>query len=92
MAKCDGCGREGDLDQRVDFPATRDGRAPMLCAKCQGNPTCELEGDTDPCGKTATKEVSFPEDHPKDGWLKACADCIDRREGVFKMEFREIQG
>jgi len=35
---CDGCGREGDLDQRTDFPATRDGRSPMLCEGCQGKP------------------------------------------------------
>jgi hypothetical protein len=34
--ECDGCGARATLDQRVDLPATRDGRAPMLCSKCQG--------------------------------------------------------
>lgn len=33
--KCDGCGHQASvLYQRVDFPATRDGRAPMLCPWC----------------------------------------------------------
>jgi hypothetical protein len=50
---------------------------------------CELEGDTDPCGLVATKEVQFSEDFPGE-WFKACEECIDRRKEVFKMELREI--
>lgn len=51
---------------------------------------CELEGDTDPCGELATKEVQFPEDFPGE-WFKACAECIDRRHNIWKLEIREIK-
>lgn len=50
---------------------------------------CELEGDTDPCGLMATREVEFPKDWPGE-WFKACEECIDRRRDLGEMRFREL--
>ena len=52
---------------------------------------CELEGDTDPCGRVAVMEVHFPEDFPGE-WYKTCVECVDRRLKTFEMELREIKG